>query len=468
MVTEAPGLRGPRGLGEPAGIPRLVRALAIAPQRLEDPRQRALPHLARAPGRHLQPAAAPLHQPGLLQRALDLLQPSQVLRGGLAQGAPQRLLVDVVERGARILALHRPVELLVVVQTLHRVDRGRHRHRPVPVSEDRVAPGHLRERAGEVRAQPVDLEREVHVLHHLLGQRLQLPALLVRERCHQAAHRRHASRHLLEELVEGPRVVREEVAVPLHERLEARLRVLAAVTLLDQRVQVGEHVAEPREVLGRHVLHPLRHVPEVRAQDVLAQLLHQLVELPLRLRVGEAVLLELADLAGRVGGERVEERLAHPRVVLVAEGQRGALALQDLLELLPHVLERPGEVERVLLALALLLQPAAERVEAAEAPLHPPSQQALERGVGAAAHQDLVGELLEDVARRDLGPEGVLGAVPSRVADAHATSLRRLRRRGVESQLGVKWRRSSPAMCIPRARAARWARPRGDRAGTAG
>ena len=36
--------------------------------------------------------------------------------------------------------------------------------------------------------------------------------------------------------------------------------------------------------------------------------------------------------------------------------------------------------------------------------------------VGARAHQDVVGELLQDVGRGEFGPERILGAVPARVA----------------------------------------------------
>ena len=108
----------------------------------------------------------------------------------------------------------------------------------------------------------------------------------------------------------------------LHEALE--VVGLAAFTLFDHPVQLGEHVAEAREVLGRHRAQTLGHAAEVRAHHLLADVLQQLVEGRLRLGVGEPVVAQLPDPARDVGRERVEERLAHPGVVL--GGTRASIA----------------------------------------------------------------------------------------------------------------------------------------------
>ena len=68
---------------------------------------------------------------------------------------------------------------------------------------------------------------------------------------------------------------------------------LAAFTLFDHPVQLGEHVAEAREVLGRHRAQTLGHAAEVRAHHLLADVLQQLVEGRLRLGVGEPVVAQL-------------------------------------------------------------------------------------------------------------------------------------------------------------------------------
>ena len=229
-----------------------------------------------------------------------------------------------------------------------------------------LAPRHVGERALEVRAEPVDLEREVHVGHHLIRELLELPALLVAQRGQQPRHRRHPPGHLLEQLVERARPVREQITVPRHEVLERRLDVLSARSTLDQPVELREHVAEPGELLGVEILEPLRHVPEVRAEDLLAQMLHQLVERPLSLRVDEPVVLELADLPGDVGREGVEEGLAHPGVVARFERQSRPLTVEDVLEPLAQLLQRPREVRaRLLLLLAPLREPSSQRLHAA-------------------------------------------------------------------------------------------------------
>ena len=362
-VAEPPRPGRAGRFGEPAGLAGLVHTLAIPPQLLEHAHERPLPHRARALRGDLEPAPFARDQAGALQRALDLLEPPEIAHGVLAERLPQRVLVDVVDRGARVVALQRAVELLELVQAFHRVDRRRQRHRFVAAGERRFPPPQVGERRGQVRAQPVDLEREIHVLQDLLGERPELGALLGRHRGQQPGHRRHPGGHLLEQLVERLRVAGEEVAVALHEPLE--VVGLAPLALLDHLVQLGEHVAEPGEVLGRHRSQPLGHAAEVRAHHLLADVLHQLVEGRLRLGIDEPVVAQLADPARDVGRKGVEEGLAHPRVVLGLERERRAFAIDDVVETLAELLERAGEVEVRLLPRAPLAEPRTERVQAA-------------------------------------------------------------------------------------------------------
>ena len=125
------------------------------------------------------------------------------------------------------------------------------------------------------------------------------------------------------------------------------------------------------ELLGRDVLHAIGHAPEVRAQHLLTQMLHQLVEHLLCLRIDEPVVRQFADGSRRVGRKRVQEQLAHPCVVLGLERERAPFAVQDLLELFANLLERTAEVERLLLLLTHVIQPTAEGVEPGEPALHP-------------------------------------------------------------------------------------------------
>ncbi len=209
-----------------------------------------------------------------------------------------------------------------------------------------------------------------------------------------------------------------------HELFERGLGVLAAFAHLDQAVELGEHVLESRHVLGRHVPHAFGHLPEVGAHHLLADVLLQLVEHALCDIVDESILAQLADPPGGVGRKRIEERLSRARVVVITEAQLRALPLQDLLHAFPDVLQRAGEIEQRLLSIALLPQALPKGLHAREAAPHAPPEQPLQRVVGASTHQDLVGELLEHVGGRHVGTERILGAVPPRVAEVHATSVR--------------------------------------------
>gem|GEM_PF-6268015 len=116
----------------------------------------------------------------------------------------------------------------------------------------------------------------------------------------------------------------------LHESGE--VEGLTGVAGLDHPVQLRQHVLEPLELLGRQRTQSLGHVPEVRTHHLFAQPLHELVELPLRLGIGEPVVLQLLDLAGRVGGERIQELLGQAGTVLGLEAQRPPLLLEELLQ----------------------------------------------------------------------------------------------------------------------------------------
>ena len=171
-------------------------------------------------------------------------------------------------------------------------------------------PARAREGLLQVGAQAVDLPLEVHVFHQRFGEALQLRPLLGRHRVEHRLHLRHLLRHLLEQLVEGLRVLREELAVLLHELFEGRVDRLARLALFEHAVERVEHVLHRLHVLGRHVAHRAHHLVELRVEQFLLQLLHQLLELLARFGRLELVVLQLAHLAGEVG--RQAGRVADP------------------------------------------------------------------------------------------------------------------------------------------------------------
>src|SRR5207245_5349932 len=99
-VAELPRPGRSRRLGRPAEMARDVHALPIPPEMLEHTDQGTLSELARAARCDLEPTSVSLHQPGLLQGPLDLLQPPQIANGVLAEGPAEGVLVDVVDGGA--------------------------------------------------------------------------------------------------------------------------------------------------------------------------------------------------------------------------------------------------------------------------------------------------------------------------------------------------------------------------------
>ena len=293
-------------------------------------------------------------------------------------------------------------------------------------------------------AELVHLPAQVHVLEQRLGQPLQLRPLLGRHRVHHRLHGRHALRHDLEQLVEGGGVLREEVAVALHELLEGGLGVLPGLLHGEQVVELVEHVLHALHGLGGHLLHGPGHLVEVALRHLLAELVHQLVELLARLAGGELVLLELLHHPGEVGREHVELEVAlRDDLVgdLLAAGVAAvARLLGQLVEPLAlhveHLAERLGDLlvhAAEVVALELVAPPAPQAlhqvahahhlvaVPVAEALLHHPAQ----GGVEVAVVQEVVGDLLEHGVGVEV--EAHLGAVPLGVPEPRGARHRRHR-----------------------------------------
>ena len=312
--------------------------------------------------------------------------------------------------------------VLELVEVADRLEHARHLpelHRVVAAEVQLLVPGHVGERLLEVPRQLVDLPAEVHVLEQRLREPLELRALLGRHRVEHLLHRGHRPRHLLEQLVEGLGVAGEEVAVALHEAVEVGL--LAALTLLEHLVELGEHVLHPRHLLGRDVLHALGHLVEVALHELAAQLVHQLLEplarasssmksyswsactLPARsggsssssmLRSAREILDDLlAPLVARLRGPRRVSRSIPARSWSTMSFELLGDVVVDaaevaVLELLPPALAQPLEHlahAHQLLAVAVL-----------EALLEHPAQ----RGVEVAVVEQVVGHLRRAARRR--------------------------------------------------------------------
>ncbi len=262
---------------------------------------------------------------------------------------------------------------------------------------------------------------------------------------------------------------REEPAVLGEELVDPILARLAAVEpVLEQAVEVADHLAVGVELLGRRALDRLGQAVDEAVERLLAELLGQRVEPVARGRLHEVVLLEPADPAADIARQVVElvdpagggvaehrsqggvrgRRLAGRRAVGRGGGlvepalDPGPLLGDDLVELLADV----GEDVAQLIALLELLAPTAEslaelvqagqvgpgRVGRPPAALH----QAAKRLGEVAFGHDVVRERVDDL----VGVEGRnrLGAVPASVAGG--TGEERVARGGARGGgLEVAW-----------------------------
>ena len=124
LVAELPRPAGP---GQLAGLARVVHVVAAAPGRAqvgEHPAQRGLARAAGPPwavrsSRSPRPVEVAL----LLELALEPAQLAQVVDGAAAERPADRVLVDVLQAGARVVLAQRRLELVEVGEVLQRAGR---------------------------------------------------------------------------------------------------------------------------------------------------------------------------------------------------------------------------------------------------------------------------------------------------------------------------------------------------------
>ena len=297
-----------------------VVAQAVLLQLLVDLGEGALADHARAAWGQLPLVALAADVAGLLQHLEQLLQLLELLGGVIAQEVAELVQVHVLQvarvLGALQVALH-VVDVVHLRHQLHRLLQA-----DFLVAAERVGGWVALVRVHEVQVlrQFGEFRLQFRVAEAVREQALQRIALVTGHRLHQRLHRLHLRLHLIDQFVERlRRVVAEHVAELVHEGLEVRL--LPAHLLREHVVERLHHVLHPLDVALGHLLDHLLDVLEELVGHGLAELIHQLLELVLCLRVQELVVLELLHLAGGVLREAVQEVL---------------LALRDALE---HLLE---------------------------------------------------------------------------------------------------------------------------------
>ncbi len=325
-----------------------------------------------------------------------------------------RLLVDVVQPRAGVVLAQRRLQLVEVGEVLQRAGSL--------TDAERLVTAHLRTPApvevGPPRTQRVaellHLPSEVHVLERGVHQRRQLGALFGTQRLHQPLGRGSAAGQRVDELVEVLRVVREEVAVFRHERVELLLRVLPSRVRLQHRVEVAEHVLDPLQLLGVGILQGLLHPAELAVQDLPAQQVADLVVRRPRLGRPPVVGVELANRAGRVSWQRIQRRLPETRVVGRVREERGSLLAHRGVEQPAYLLQRAVEAAALAQVSALLPDAAQHLVQAAHR-VRPTVHQRSQRVGRHRTGQHVVAHLVQGRAHVVRRGERIRTAVPCAV-----------------------------------------------------
>ena len=388
----------------------------------EDPAQRGLAQPPHRLGGELQLARVALQVALPLQLALGLPERLHVVHGLAAQGAPDRGLVDVVEAGSGIVL----AQLRLQVGQVSEIGQGTG---GVAQAERLVAghrvtrPGglvHLRPPGPQRVGQPGHLRGQPGVLQRLLHQRGQLVTLPVGERAEQPLRGGGPADQRVHEFLEVARVLREHLAVAVHEAVEVRLGVLAPGVRLQHLVEIGQHVLDPLHGFGVRLLQDFLHAAELAVQDLAAeQVLEPLEGLPGGL-AAPVVVGQPADGLRGVGRQPVQLVLAEPGLVAGVGEQLGPLLADRRVQQRPRFLQdavQPATVADLALPVA---DPAQQVIQAAAA-IHAAAQQIAQGAGRIRAVQHRVAQLVQGAAgvercRQRIRPVVIL-AVP--VTAAH-------------------------------------------------
>ena len=285
------------------------------------------------------------------------------------------LLIDVVERGARVVLaelLAQGIEVGELGEGLRGIGQA---HRLAACHALAPVPGQIGPQGAQAVVEPGHLGLQVHVGQRRGHEVLELGALLGGERVHEALHCRRLARKFVEKLLEGLGTVREELAVLVHELVEVLGDVAALAVLVEHCIEVAQHLLHGLLRLGRaHVADRLAHLPELLIHDVGAQaLLDLLVDLA-GLGRSPLVVGELGHRARGLARQVVELGLPEPGIVGRVGEERRPFERNSLIEHFGDVGEQAVEASGFLQLAPALLNAAAQLVEPA-ASVRAPSHQ---------------------------------------------------------------------------------------------
>ena len=204
-----------------------------------------------------------------------------------------------------------------------------------------------RPRRLQVAVEPVERIHQLWRAECLLRQGIQLGALVGGQAVAETLSRRGPLGQRVEQLLDVLRVLREVLAVLAHEVLEVIRGVLPARMLVQQVIQVVEHLVDGLAVLVGGVLQRLLHPREALVEHLPAEQILDLVVLLPRLGASPVVVRQLLHGLGRRRRQRLDLQLGEPGVVVEGAGQLLALGQHGLVEQLLDLLQGAVKVVAV-------------------------------------------------------------------------------------------------------------------------
>ncbi|GAB3945029.1 hypothetical protein GCM10027614_36150 [Micromonospora vulcania] len=353
------------------------------------------------------------------QLPLQLAQPPDVVGGVPAQRTGHRVDVDIVQSGPGVLLVELVQQVVQLADLAQRAGR-------VGVVQRLIAPDPLAAPPPQIRSQrpQVGVERGQlagqPVAERLLHEPGKLGALPLGERVHQPLPGRRTAGQHVDQLVDGLRPLREEVAVPPHELGERVGGVLRAGVPGQQVVQVAHHLGELllRGRVGGGA-YRVAQPGEALTQHVVAELVENLLVRPAGVRAGPLVVGQLLHRPRGGAGQIVQHRLGEPRRVVVAAPQLVELGGERLVEQCPSPGHRAIQIAPPQRLPAQSSGPGGQVVQTAT-PLWATAQQVAQRVAQAATGQHLGADRVHCLTHVVRGRERIGTAAPLPVPETVA------------------------------------------------
>ena len=215
----------------------------------------------------------------------------------------------------------------------------------------------------------------------------------------------------------------------VHEVIKVLLRVLSSSVLVQQVIQIVEHLVDALTIVVGGVLQRLLHPGEPLIEHLAAEQILDLLVLFARLLTAPVIVGQLLHGLGRRRGQRLDPHLLEPGVVVKSARQLLALGQHRLVEQLLDLLQRAVEVVALQQFPAAAVRLGGQLVGAAHI-LSAAPKQLRQRSARRRSLHHVLPDLLERLAQIDrrrqrvraTGVAGVSGRAPV-ASRAHGRTL---------------------------------------------